>query len=112
MTSLALLADCICSGQVPDHEVPALCKEHPGLEAELENRSRAARARVGETRRVHPPTGARRVDQFHLVSDPSLGHCLVVEESRGPLKSIGFLSKFVRSFHMSSVLPLKHGADG
>ncbi len=104
MTSLALLADCICSGQVPDHEVPALCKEHPGLEAELERRSRAARARIGETRRVHPPTGARRVDRFNLVCNATFGHCLVVEEVGCSLKTGGFLSEFMGSgLHLSSL---------
>lgn len=112
MTSLALLSEAILSGQVPDHEVPALCKEHAGLEAELEYRSRAARARIGETRRVQPPTGARRVDSFNLVCNATFGHCLVVEEVGCSLKTGGFLSEFFSSFHWSSVLPLKHGADG
>lgn len=104
MTSLALLSEAILSGQVPDHAVPALCKEHPGLEAELENRSRAARARIGETLRVRPPTGTRSVDCFNLVCNATFGHCLVVEEVGGSLKTGGFLSEFVGSgLHLSSL---------
>lgn len=34
MTPLEVLAACILSGQVPEHIVPSLCAEHPGL-AEL-----------------------------------------------------------------------------
>lgn len=104
MTSLAALADAVLSGQVPQEHVPALCKDNPGLEAELENRSRAARARVGETRRVHPPTGARRVDCFNLVCNATFGHCLVLEEVGCSLKTGGFLSEFVGSgLHLSSL---------
>jgi len=34
MSALEALALCILSGQVPEHLVPSLCAEHPGL-AEL-----------------------------------------------------------------------------
>lgn len=57
--NLSLLADCICSGQVPAEAIPSLCKDNPGLEAELENRSRAARARaeVNAGRHYEVPIG-------------------------------------------------------
>lgn len=107
MTSLALLSEAILSGQVPDHEVPALCKEHPGLDWVLEGRSRATPARAVQMtgQGVAPPTTALCpvVDKFDLVSDPSLGHCLMGQESRRPVKRFGFFSKFVRSLHLSSL---------
>lgn len=41
MTQIQALADCILSGQVSDHAVPALVADTPGLQEELELRSAA-----------------------------------------------------------------------
>lgn len=111
MTSLAALADCITSGQVPQEAVPALCKDNPGLGWILERRSRATPARTVQTGQgaIHLPSHMALcpVDPFNLNREAALSRGSCDEESRRPLKHRGLLSQFIRSLHSISFLPRK-----
>lgn len=108
MTSLAPILECVLSGQVPQEHVPALCKDNPGLGWLLVRQSRgtpiACADQTGRGASASPTQRASRpVDPFNLVSDPTLGHGLMSEKSRSPVKRVGLFSEFIRSaLHLSS----------
>lgn len=112
MTRLALLADCILSGQVEASDIVRLRSTCPGLEAELQCRSRIVPACAGPAGQggvsVPPPmrlTGP--ADPFNLDSQAALARCAGQKERRGPFKVGGFLSQFFGSRHLTSALPRK-----
>lgn len=108
MTPLHALADCIVSGQVPDHAVPWLIDETPGLAAELKRRSSAMSpaliVQAGRGASISSPDGLRPANPIHFPGDCALAHRLGEEESRRPLKTRGLLSKLIRSIHLPSLL--------
>lgn len=113
MTRLALLADCILSGQVEASDIVRLRSTCPGLEAELECRSRTVPACAGPAGQggvsVPPqPSGpSGPADPFNLDSQAALARCAGQKERRGPFKVGGFLSQFFGSRHLTSALPRK-----
>lgn len=112
MTRLALLADCILSGQVEAADIVRLRSTFPGLGAELEHRSRTVPACAGQTGQggvsVPPPSSPScLVDPFNLDCQAALPRGAGQKESRCPLKVGGFLSQFIRPRHLTSALPRK-----